>query len=89
MSKCFDSIFSKYQFGFRNGYNVQQCLLTMIEKWRACLDQKGTCAVLFTGLSKTTDCLPHDLLIAKIHVYGCDLLALKLHLRNLYLRNRH
>ena len=87
MNKYFDPILSKYQFGFRKGYSAQQCLLTMIEKWRASLDQNGTCAALLTDLSKAFDCLPHDLLIAKLHAYGCDLPSLKL--LNSYLHNRH
>ena len=86
MNKYFDPILSKYQFGFREGYSAQQCLLDMIEKWRASLDQNGTCAALLTDLSKAFDCLPHDLLIAKLHAYGCDLPSLKL--LNCYLRNR-
>ena len=86
MNKYFDPILSKYQFGFRKGYSAQQCLLIMIEKWRASLDQNGTCAALLTDLSKAFDCLPHDLLIAKLHAYGCDLPSLKL--LNCYLRNR-
>ena len=87
MKKHFDPILSKYQFGFRKGYSTQQCWRTMIEKWRASLDQNGTCAALLTDLSKAFDCLPHDLLIAKLHAYGCDLPSLKL--LNSYLRNRH
>ena len=59
----------------------------MIEQWRVSLDQNGTCAVLLTGLSEAFDCLPHDLLIAKLHADGCDLPPLKL--LNSYLRNRH
>ena len=62
MNKHVDSFLSKYQFGFRKGYSSQQCLLTMIEKWRASLDQNGTWVALLTDLSQAFDCLPHDLL---------------------------
>ena len=86
MNKYFDPV-SKHQFGFRNGYSAQQCLLTVIEKWRASLDQNGTCAALLTDLAKAFDCLPHDLLIAKLRACGCDLPSQKL--LNSYLRNRH
>ena len=30
----FDTLFSKFQCGFLNGFNAQHCLLAMIEKWR-------------------------------------------------------
>ena len=42
----------------------------MIEKLRKSLDSGGASAALLTGLSKAFDCLPHDLLIAKLHAYG-------------------
>ena len=83
-NKYFDLI--KYQFGFRKGYSAQQCLLIMTEKWRASLDQNGTCAALLTDPSKAFDCSPRDLLIAKHHAYGCALPSIKL--LNCYLRNR-
>ena len=86
MNKYFDPILSKYHFGFRKWYSVQQCLLIMIEKWGASLNYNGTCAALLTDLSKAFDCLPYDLLIAKLCAYGCDLPSLKL--LNCYLRNR-
>ena len=34
----FDSIVSKYQCGFRRGYNVQRWLITLIEKWKKNVD---------------------------------------------------
>ena len=86
MNKCFGPILSKYQFGFRREYSAQKYLLIMTEKWTASLDQKGTCAALLTDLYKAFDCLPHDLLIAKLNAYGCELASLKL--LNCYLHNR-
>ena len=86
VTSTLNPIFSKCQFEFRKGYSAQQCLLIMIEKWRASSDQNGTCAALLTDLSKPFDCLPHDLLLAKIQAYGCDIPSLKLF--NCYLRNR-
>ena len=35
--KCllfFDDIFNKKQCGFHKGYNIQQCLLKLLEKWK-------------------------------------------------------
>ena len=34
----FDSILSKYQCGFRRGYNAQHCLITLIEKRKKSVD---------------------------------------------------
>ena len=70
--------FSKFQFGFRQGISAQHCLLTMIEKWKKCVDKGKTFGALLTGLSKVTDCLPHDLIIAKLNAYGFSLSASKL-----------
>ena len=58
----------------------------MTEKWREYLDQGGAYGALLTDLPKAFDCLPHDLLIAKLHVYGLDTKSLKLMLS--YLTNR-
>ena len=78
MTLYFEKKFSKYQTGFRKGLSAQNCLISMIEKFRKCLDQKGDYAALLTDLSKAFDCLPHDLIIAKLHAYGFDKPSLKL-----------
>ena len=68
----FNNIFSKFQCGFRKGFNSQQCLLSMIEKWRRSLDSGGHAGAFLTDLSKAFDCINHELLIAKLHAYGLD-----------------
>ena len=80
-----DNFFSKFQCGFRKAYSTQQCLLPLIEKWKSAVDKDKSFGALLTDLSKTFDCLPHDLLIAKLHSYGFSLNALPLihsHLSN-------
>ena len=64
-----DKFLSKYQCGFRKGYNAQNRLLALIEKWKKAVDNGNIFGVLLTNLSKAFDCLPHDLIIAfKIHM---------------------
>ena len=65
----FDSVFSKFQCGFRKGFKAQHCLLTMVEKWRKTLDEGGETEAVLTDLSKAFDCIDHNLLIAKLNAY--------------------
>ena len=58
----------------------------MTEKWRRNLDPGGICRALFTDLSKASDCLVHDFLIAKLEAYDFTYESLKL--INSYLTDR-
>ena len=87
MSGFFESSFvSKYQCGFRKGFSAQHCLVSMLEKWKSATDNKKLFGALLTDLSKTFDCLSHELLIAKINTYGFNMSTLRF--VHSYLKNR-
>ena len=82
----FEPILSKFQYGFRKGLSSQHCLLAMLEKWKWVVDYKRNFGALLIDLSKASDCLPHNLLLAKLNTYGFSLPALRL--VQSYLSNR-
>ena len=87
LNKYFDNKLSKFQCGFRKGFSAQHCLVVMFEKWKKCIDQKGSSGALFTDLSKAFDSIAHDLLIAKLRAYGVD--TYSLNIINSYLTSRY
>ena len=81
-----DPFFSKFQYGFRKGFSTQQCLIAFIEKWKSAVGKGKSFGALLTDLSKAFDCLPHELLTAKLHACSFSLSALRLMYS--YLSNR-
>ena len=78
LQEYFQALLCKYQYGFRKGYSVINALLPMAEKWKKSLDEVGAFGALLTDLSKAFNCLPRELVIAKLHAYGVDIPSLKL-----------
>ena len=54
--KNIDNTFSRHQTGYQKGYNSQNPLIAMFEKWKENLDKGGECGALFVDLSKAFDC---------------------------------
>ena len=66
----FGTLFSKFQCGFRKGFNAKHCLLLMIER-RDVLDNGEETGTVLTELSKAFDCISHNLLITRHNAVWC------------------
>ena len=86
LNTFFENKLSPLLCGFRSRYSTQHALLNLINKWHSCLDNSEVVGTILMDLSKAFDCLPHELVLAKLHVYGVDIKSLKL-LQD-YLSNR-
>ena len=72
-----NNIFSPYLAAYRESYNTQHVLIRLLEEWRENLDNNYTVGGVLMDLSKAFDCIPHDLLIAKLYAYGLNSNTLK------------
>ena len=63
---------SKLVSAYRSGYSTNYILIRLIEIWRHTLDNNLFAGAVLMDLSKAFNCIPHDLLIAKLHAYGPD-----------------
>ena len=65
-----NSISSSFVSAYRNKYSSNNVILKLLEDWKRHLDNKQFVGAVLMDLSKAFDCVPHDLLIAKMHAYG-------------------
>ena len=66
----FDKYFSPLISAYRKSYSTQQVLIHLLEEWREKLDENFIVGAVLIGLSKAFDCIPHDLIIAKLAACG-------------------
>ena len=67
-----DKYLSPFISAYRQNYSTQHVLIRLLEEWREDLDNNFVVRGVFMDLSKALDCIPHDLLIAKLKAYGFD-----------------
>ena len=62
--------FSPFLSANRKSFSTDHVLNRLLEDWSNKLDNKNVVGAVLTDLSKTFDCIPHDLLVAKLDEYG-------------------
>ena len=72
INKCLSIFICAY----RKKYGANNVLIRLIETWKKHLDNKKIVGAVLMDLSKAFDCVPHDLLIAKMNAYGFEKNAL-------------
>ena len=78
INKFIAGMLSSLLSGFRQGNSTQHALFRVVEKWKKHLDMMGIVGTILMDLSKAYDCIPHDLLLAKLEAYGFNRKALRL-----------
>jgi len=68
-----NTFYSKHLSGFRKNHGCNNIVSLMTETWRRSLDNNNISGVLAIDLSKAFDCMPHGLLLAKLHSYDIDI----------------
>ena len=78
--------FNEILCGFRKAHSMQLALFKLLTSWQNSLERSGFVGSILMDLSKAYDCLPKDLFLAKLQVYGFSKESIRLFLS--YLTNR-
>ena len=78
LSDYSESFLNNIQCGFRKAHNTQHAMFKLLQSWQQVLDNGGFIGTILMDLSKAYDCIPHNLLIAKLECYGVDKASLRL-----------
>ena len=78
LSEYSDSFLNNILCGFQKSHSTQHALFKLLQSWQQVLDNGGFICTILMDLSKAYDCIPHNLLIAKLECYGVDNASLRL-----------
>ena len=70
LSDHVENIFNPIRCAFRKVHRTQHELFKLLQSWQKQLDKKGMVATVLINFFKAYDSIRHDLLIAKLNVYG-------------------
>ena len=70
LASYLDNYFSPFISVYRKSCSTQQVIIRLLEEWRETLDKNFIVGAVLMDLSKAFDCIPHDLIIAKLAAYG-------------------
>ena len=76
LSKDIEKLLSNFIAAYGKTYSSINFLIRLIRNWKKTSRQKKIVGTVLMGLSKAFDCIPHNLLIAKLHAYGFNKKAL-------------
>ena len=75
LSEYSDNFFNEILCGFRKAHTTQHALFKLLQSWQKSLDCGVFVRTILMDLSKACLCIPHELLIAKLHCYGVNILV--------------
>ena len=78
LTPFFDKTMSQFLSAYRKNVNCQNVLLSLMEQWRSYLYNNEVAGAVLIELSEVFDCLPRDLLLAKLEAYGLERNTFKL-----------
>ena len=93
VARGMEKYFSPFLSAYRKNYSSQNILISLTEEWRKKLDNNFVVEAVLTDLSKAFDCIPHDMIIAKLSAYNFSHEALSYiysyHIPYLFINNTH